>query len=229
MYPLMQAYDSIAINADIELGGTDQTFNILMGRTLQKSMDKEQQIAIFMPILEGLDGKEKMSKSLGNYIGVNEPETVMFKKCMEIPDALIVRFFELATDEHPDRIDEIRKELAEGRNPRDIKIELARTITGLYHTKEDTLNAENFYNIAFGKKAIPDDIPDMDILEACTLSDVIPLLVKNGFITSSSECRRLIQQGGMQKNGEKVDDLSCPICDRDVLKIGKKKFVRIKK
>ncbi|MFA7674417.1 MAG: tyrosine--tRNA ligase [Clostridia bacterium] len=227
LYPLMQAYDSIAIDADIELGGTDQMFNILMGRNLQKSMDKEQQVAIFMPILEGLDGKEKMSKSLGNYIGINEPANVMFKKCMEIPDRLITKFFELATDEHPARIDEIRKELAEGRNPRDIKLELAKIITGLYHTEAETGKAEEFYGIAFGKKAIPDDIPDMSIGAVYTLSDMIPLLVKNGHVASSSECRRLIQQGGMQKNGERIDDISCPVADRDVLKIGKKKFVRI--
>ncbi|HBM75272.1 MAG TPA: tyrosine--tRNA ligase, partial [Clostridiaceae bacterium] len=110
LYPLMQAYDSVAIKADIELGGTDQTFNILMGRTLQKTFGQEQQIAIFMPILEGLDGVEKMSKSLGNYIGINEPAEVMFKKVMEVPDKLIIRYFELATDEHPDKIDKIKKE-----------------------------------------------------------------------------------------------------------------------
>ena len=137
-YPLMQAYDSIEIDADIELGGTDQTFNILMGRTLQKSLDKEQQIAIFMPILEGLDGVEKMSKSLGNYIGVEEEAHVMFKKVMEVPDELIIRYFELATDEHPDRIEEIKKELENGKNPRDVKYELANAITSLYHTSEDT-------------------------------------------------------------------------------------------
>lgn len=120
-YPLMQAYDSVELKADIELGGTDQTFNILMGRTLQKYMGQESQIAMFMPILEGLDGIEKMSKSLGNYIGVNEPANIMFKKVMEIPDALIIKYFELATDVHPDEIDRIKKDLDRGKNPRDIK------------------------------------------------------------------------------------------------------------
>ena len=118
-YPLMQAYDSIALKADIELGGTDQTFNILMGRTLQKTMGEEGQVAMFMPILEGLDGIEKMSKSLGNYIGVNEPANIMFKKVMEVPDSLIIKYFELATDEHPDKIDEIKNRLDRGENPRD--------------------------------------------------------------------------------------------------------------
>ncbi len=116
-YPLMQAYDSVEIKADIELGGTDQTFNILMGRTLQKSMGNDQQIALFMPILEGLDGIEKMSKSLGNYIGVSEPAEVMFKKVMEVPDDLIIRYYELTTDEHPDEIDRVKAELAGGINP----------------------------------------------------------------------------------------------------------------
>jgi len=137
LYPLMQGYDSLKINADIELGGTDQTFNILMGRTLQKSEGVEQQIALFMPILEGLDGVQKMSKSLNNYIGVKEDANVMFKKVMEVPDHLIIRYFELVTDEHPDRIDELKLALEEGANPRDIKFELARTITMLYHSEEE--------------------------------------------------------------------------------------------
>src|SRR5471030_2262480 len=121
-YPLMQGYDSIALKSDIELGGTDQTFNILMGRTLQKSIVMEQQIAIFMPILEGLDGIEKMSKSLGNYIGVQDEPEIMFKKVMEIPDNLIIKYFELATDEHPDKISEIENDLENGKNPRDVKL-----------------------------------------------------------------------------------------------------------
>ena len=120
-YPLMQAKDSVELEADIELGGTDQTFNILMGRMLQKSVGQEQQIAMFMPILEGLDGVEKMSKSLGNYIGVNEPAEVMFKKVMEVPDSLIIKYYELCTDEHPDTVDDIKAQLANGANPRDIK------------------------------------------------------------------------------------------------------------
>ncbi|MDE5680714.1 MAG: tyrosine--tRNA ligase, partial [Lachnospiraceae bacterium] len=131
-YPLMQAYDSVVINADLELGGTDQTFNILMGRSLQKTMGKEPQAALFMPILEGLDGVEKMSKSLGNHIGIQEDAKVMFKKVMEVPDSLIIRYFELTTDELPEKIDFVREELADGKNPRDIKLELAKIVTCLY-------------------------------------------------------------------------------------------------
>ncbi len=227
-YPLMQAYDSIAIDADIELGGTDQTFNILMGRNLQKSLDKEQQVAMFMPILEGLDGVEKMSKSLGNYIGVEEEAHVMFKKVMEVPDNLIIRYFELATDEHPDKIAEIKKELDSGKNPRDVKSELAKIITNLYHSDEDTRKAAQYYDRAFSEKAIPENIPEIVIDDTMNkLVDIIPLLVENNFVKSTSEFRRMLKQDGIQLNGEKVKDLDHAIMVNDVLKIGKKKFVRI--
>ncbi len=144
-YPLMQGYDSVEMQTDIELGGTDQTFNILMGRTLQQHYGLEKQIAMFMPLLEGLDGVDKMSKSLGNYIGINESAEVMFKKVMEVPDHLIIKYFELATDEHPKSIKEINTRLENGENPRDIKLELARIITRLYHNDEETLFAENYF------------------------------------------------------------------------------------
>ena len=229
-YPLMQAYDSIALDADIELGGTDQTFNILMGRTLQKAMAKEEQIAIFMPILEGLDGVEKMSKSLGNYIGVNEPAHVMFKKVMEVPDDLIIRYYELVTDVHPDHIDKIKKQLDDGANPRDIKYELAKTITSLYNNEEELNKAMEFYELAFSKKAIPDDIPEIIIeLDDDTLNDIIPELIKLDYVKSRSEFIRLLKQKGVQLDGEKLstDDLDHVLICGDVLKIGKKKFVKI--
>lgn len=231
-YPLMQAYDSIEIDADIELGGTDQTFNVLMGRNLQKALGKEQQVALFMPILEGTDGVEKMSKSLGNYIGVNEPAEVMFKKVMEIPDELIIKYFELTTDEHPDEIDKVKQELADGVNPRDIKLRLAKIITGLYHTEDELEKAIAYYEAAFSKKAIPDDIPELLIdLEKNTLNDIIPQLVELGMVKSKSEFLRLIQQGGVQINGEKIerDELGRVLIHLDVIKIGKKKFLRISK
>ncbi len=230
-YPLMQAYDSIAIEADLELGGTDQTFNILMGRTLQKAMNKEQQVALFMPILEGLDGIEKMSKSLGNYIGVNEPAEVMFKKVMEIPDNLILRYFELATDEHPDTIDQIRKDLETGMNPRDCKLKLARIITKLYHSMEALDKAEEYYREAFGKKAIPEDIPELLLgKEQKTLADCIPELLEMELVKSKAEFLRMLRQNGVQRNQEKIteDALKDLLQSGDVLKIGKKKFVRIK-
>lgn len=225
-YPLMQAYDSIALEADIELGGTDQTFNILMGRTLQKAKGKEQQIAMFMPILEGLDGVEKMSKSLGNYIGVNEPANIMFKKVMEVPDDLIIKYFELATDEHPDEIEKIRKRLENGENPRDIKFELAKIITNLYHSQEELKEAIEFYNIAFSKKAIPDNIPSLNFTGS-NLRDILDDLLKERYIPSKKEFNRLLEQGGIQLNGEKIKDLDTSIKNEDVLKIGKKKFLKL--
>lgn len=228
-YPLMQAYDSIEIESDIELGGTDQTFNILMGRTLQKTLGQEQQIAIFMPILEGLDGVEKMSKSLGNYIGVREPAEVMFKKVMEVPDELIIKYFELTTDEHPDEIDKIRAELNGDVNPRDIKYRLAKNITSLYHTPEDVEKAVVYYDIAFGKKAIPDDIPKLLVkIGKETIADIIPQLIEMYFVKSKSEFIRLVNQGGVHLNSEKLalDSIDRVIICDDVMKIGKKRFVK---
>lgn len=231
-YPLMQAYDSIELKADIELGGTDQTFNILMGRTLQKTMNQEEQIALFMPILEGLDGVEKMSKSLGNYIGIYEQAHVMFKKVMEIPDSLIMKYYELATDVHPDTIEVIKNELASGKNPKDVKFQLAKEITALYHTSNEVEEAIKYYEQAFTNKSIPEIIPEL-VLESNKdlLKDIIPNLVQDNFVQSGSEFRRLLKQGGVQINEEKVDelDLDMVLACGDVIKIGKKKFVKIVK
>lgn len=229
-YPLMQAYDSVALKADIELGGTDQTFNILMGRTLQKAMGQPQQVALFMPLLEGLDGVEKMSKSLGNYIGVFEPAEVMFKKVMEVPDALILRYFELATDEHPDRIEAIGQALAAGRNPRDVKLELADIITRLYHTGEEAGAARRYYETAFSRKAIPDQVPELVVRFPLNLQELVPQLVAAGMVKSNAEFRRLLSQGGVQRNGERLEDLAAlelPLASGDVLRLGKKVFVRV--
>lgn len=226
-YPLMQAYDSIALEADIELGGTDQTFNILMGRTLQKTMGEEQQVAMFMPILEGLDGIEKMSKSLGNYIGVNEPANVMFKKVMEVPDNLIIKYFELATDEHPDLIEQIQNKLDSGENPRNIKLELAQIITSLYHCEVKVKTAIEFYNSAFTKKEIPDDVPNLTV-ESNKLRDIVSNLVSEKYVSSKKEFARLVEQGGVQINGEKINSLDINLSYDDVIKIGKKKFAKLK-
>ena len=231
-YPFMQAYDSIELKADIELGGTDQTFNILMGRTLQKAMQHEQQIALFMPILEGIDGIEKMSKSLGNYIGVDEPAEIMFKKVMEIQDDLIIKYYELTTDEHPDEIDKIKDELSEGVNPRDIKVRLAKIITGLYHDQEEVQKAVSYYEMAFSKKSIPEDIPTLLLeIDKDMVNDIIPQLIAMELVKSRSEFIRLVKQGGIKINNEKIadDDLSSVLFNFDVIKIGKKKFVKINK
>lgn len=231
-YPIMQAYDSIALHADIELGGTDQTFNILMGRTLQKAMGQEEQVAMFMPILEGLDGIEKMSKSLGNYIGIHEPAEVMFKKVMEIPDNLIIKYFELATDEHPDTIAEIQQKLENGENPKHSKYLLAQIITALYHGKEEMEQAKKYYDTAFTKKEIPDQIPELLIeLDQETILAVIPQLIAMHFISSKNEFLRLINQGGIQLNGKKlsIEELDHVIMNDEIMKIGKKKFLKFVK
>lgn len=227
-YPLMQGYDSVVLNADIELGGNDQTFNVLMGRTLQKHAGKEQQIAMFMPLLEGLDEKDKMSKSLGNYIGVNEEAEVMFKKVMEVPDNLIIKYYNLATDMHPDEIAKIKEELDNGKNPRDVKYELAKEITMLYHSKEDVVKAMEYYDNAFSKKAIPDNIMELNINENSTLQNAVIDIVKLGLIKSKNEFNRLVNQGGVKINGEKVSSIDVAIKSGDVIKIGKKKFLKFK-
>lgn len=228
-YPLMQAYDSVEIEADIELGGTDQTFNILMGRNLQSSMGRSRQIALFMPILEGLDGVEKMSKSLGNYIGILEPAEVMFKKVMEIPDHLILRYFELVTDEHPDKVSEIKNQMEKGKNPRDCKFELARIITGLYHAKEDAEKAEEYFHTVYQKGELPEDMPEIKVpSQSNTLIELIPFLLELGIIPSGSEFRRLVKQGGVQVNQRKAELLEEAFTGEElILKIGKKKFVKV--
>ena len=235
-YQVLQGNDYLYLydhyDCVLELGGSDQTFNVLMGRNLQKAFGQEQQIALFMPILEGLDGVEKMSKSLGNYIGVSEDASVMFKKVMEVPDELIIRYFELATDEHPDRVEEIRKELEQGKNPRDVKYELAGIITALYHGEEEMKAARNFYDQAFSKGAIPDDVPETALPgEKATLAEVIPVLKEQGLIQSRNEFTRLLKQGGVQLDGEKIgmEALEQEVAAGSVLKIGKKKFLRFVK
>lgn len=231
-YPLMQAYDSVELEADIELGGTDQTFNILMGRTLQKHRGLEKQIAIFMPLLEGLDGIEKMSKSLGNYIGVNEAPEIMFKKVMEIPDTLIIKYFELATDEHPLQVQVIQDRLQMGENPRDLKFQLAEIITNLYHGATAMEEAKSYFEAAFQRKEIPKNIPLLLLeIDKERIVDIMPQLVAMGFIQSKSEFLRLIKQNGVSLNGEKIamDDLSQVLMNGDVLQIGKKRFLQFNK
>lgn len=231
-YPLMQAYDSVELHADLELGGTDQIFNILMGRTLQKSRGQEPQAALFMPILEGLDGVEKMSKSLQNHIGIDEPAELMFKKVMEVPDHLIIRYYELATDVHPDEIRTIKSELMAGKNPRDIKFGLAKIITGLYHPESEVQKAVSYYEAAFSRKTVPDEVPILLLaIGKETVNDTIPQLSAMGLVKSRSEFLRLMKQGGIRLNGEtiKEEDLDTVLFHSDVLKIGKKVFVRINK
>lgn len=226
-YPLMQAYDSIALEADIELGGTDQRFNLLMGRSLQREFGMESQIVIMMPLIEGLDGKEKMSKSLGNYIGIDEEAGIMYQKSMEIPDELIIKYYNLVTDVHPDEVNRIESQLKEGSvNPRDIKMNLAREIVTLYHGEESAKEAEERFKSVFQKGQIPEDIQTIQVKEDGF--DLIEVLVSNEIVKSKSEVRRLASQGGVKVNGEKVEDLSTIVKESElVVQIGKKKFVKI--
>lgn len=229
-YPLMQAYDSVEIKADIELGGTDQTFNILMGRSLQKEMGQVPQTALLMPILEGIDGVEKMSKSLHNYIGMHDTASVMFKKVMEIPDELIIRYFELATDKDPDEIEKMKQQLQEGKNPKDVKFQLAKTITKLYHEKKEVEQAIEYYEAAFSKKSIPKNIPSIVLGEQEDLIlDIVPHLVEKEYVKSKSEFMRLVKQGGVSVNKERLQEGEWDrvLVQGDVIKIGKKKFIKI--
>lgn len=226
-YPLMQGFDSVEIKADIELGGTDQRFNVLMGRSLQKEFNQEPQVTIFMPLLEGLDGKDKMSKSLGNYIGIDEQANIMYEKAMTIPDELIIKYFELVTDIHPDIVDKIKLDLEENRvNPRDIKMNLAKEIVKLYHEEEKAIEAENRFKEVFQKGQIPKDIKTVEVLKSDF--DLIDELVKNKLVSSKSEVRRLITQGGVKVNNEKLDDIkNVNINDTMIVQVGKKKFIKI--
>lgn len=227
-YPLMQAYDSVVLEADLELGGTDQTFNILMGRSLQKDRGMEPQAALFMPILEGIDGVEKMSKSLGNYIGIYEDARTMFRKVMQIPDFIIIKYFELATDILPEELDEIKAALAAGQNPKESKLLLARTVTSLYHTPEETAVGERFFEEAFTKKEIPQEVESLEIVaQQRNLFDCLTPFVEIGLVNSGSELRRLVAQGGVRKNGVPVTGMEDSIESGDVLRIGKKKFVKL--
>lgn len=226
-YPLMQGYDSVALQADIELGGTDQRFNLLMGRALQKDFGQESQVVIMMPLLEGLDGVNKMSKSLGNYIGIDEEAGVMYQKAMEIPDELIVKYYNLVTDVHPDTVNKIEEDLKEDRvNPRNVKMELAKEIVRLYHGEEKANFAEERFKSVFQKGQIPVDILTVNVSKEGL--DIGQIVVDNKLVPSKSELRRLVKQGGVKVNGEKIDDLLNVNQEGElVIQIGKKKFLKI--
>lgn len=226
-YPLLQGYDSVAIKADIELGGTDQRFNVLMGRTLQKQKHLEPQATIFMPLLEGIDGIKKMSKSLGNYIGIDETPAVMYEKAMRIPDSLIIKYYNLITDVHPDEIKFIKKTLSEkNTNPRDIKMSLAREIVKLYHDEGEAMNAEEHFKNVYQQNQIPKDVLTIEVSKDSF--DIAAVLVNNNIVSSKSEVRRLAMQGGLKINDVKLFDINkLPNTSTLNIQIGKRKFIRI--
>ncbi|WP_157729415.1 tyrosine--tRNA ligase [Tumebacillus algifaecis] len=228
-YPLMQGYDSVALECDVELGGTDQKFNLLMGRMLQKEYGKEQQIILTMPLIEGLDGVQKMSKSLGNYIGIDEAPNEMYGKTMSIPDELMAKYYELVTDLPTEEVEAIKRGFASGElHPRDLKMRLGREIVRMYHGEEAAQAAEENFKTIFQKRALPTDIPEVTV-EAGTVW-VVKLLVDLGMAPSNGEARRLVQQGGVKINEEKVDaaDAQIELADGMVIQAGKRKFAKIK-
>ena len=229
LYPLIQAYDSIALNADVEMGGTDQKFNLLVGRELQRAFDQEPQVCITLPILEGLDGVNKMSKSLDNYVGINEDPDEMFGKIMSISDDLMWRWFELLSFRPINEVNELKKEVKSGMNPRDTKILLAEEIIERFHSKEDAENAKNTFLDRFQKGAKPKDIETFSI----SLDDDIAignLLKESGLVQSTSEAMRLVKQGAVKINDEKIDDpkLSIEKNQELLVQVGKRRFLKIK-
>ncbi|OME83038.1 tyrosine--tRNA ligase [Paenibacillus sp. FSL A5-0031] len=233
-YPLMQGYDSIALDSDVELGGTDQTFNLLMGRTLQKEYNKPGQIVITTPLIEGLDGVNKMSKSLGNYIGIDEEPNQIYGKSMSIPDRLMLKYYELSTDLSNEELAALKGGLADGSvHPRDAKMQLAATFVRMYHSEEAAKAAENHFITVFQQRALPDDIEEVSIT-AEQLEDgqirIVKLLTMLDLLPTSSEARRSVQQGAVRLNEEKITDINADISpkDGDVLQVGKRKFIKIK-
>ncbi|WP_179393730.1 tyrosine--tRNA ligase [Carboxydothermus ferrireducens] len=233
-YPLMQGYDSVALKADIELGGTDQKFNLLMGRTLQKEYGQEPQIAIMMPILEGTDGVQKMSKSLGNYIGINETPQEMFGKIMSIPDTLILRYLELLTSVPMETINEMKIQMETGvLNPRDAKVFLAKEIITQYHSREAADEAEREFIKIFREKELPDEIPEYKVPGELIDGGVVLLpkvLFSAGTVKSISEAKRLISQGAVLVNQEKINDINFvlkPSKEPYTVKVGKRRFLKI--
>ena len=229
MYPLMQGHDSVALHADVEFGGTDQTFNLLMGRHLQELEGQEPQVVITMPLLEGLDGVQKMSKSLGNYIGIDEEPKEMYGKAMSIPDELMMRYFMLVTDMPIEEQEDMEKRLESGElHPRDAKMQLARTIVRLYHGEEAALEAEEEFKRVFQQRALPTDIPEY-AMDAPTEPIFVPQFCTDAGLTASNgEARRSIKAGAFKVNGEKYTEENLTLEEGMIVQVGKRKFVKIK-
>jgi len=227
LYPLAQGYDSVHLKSDVELGGTDQKFNLLVGRDLQKEAGQSPQVIITTPILEGTDGVEKMSKSYDNYIGLTDSPSEIYGRTLSIPDSLIGRYFKFATEISNDKLTAIENDLENGiSNPRDLKRELARELVALYHDNDAALTAEKEFDALFIQKDEPDDMPEYKLADP---EKIIGIMVKNGMVVSNSEGKRMISQGGVRLDKEKVDDIHLTIepGKNMVLKVGKRKFLRI--
>ncbi|MHB8405323.1 MAG: tyrosine--tRNA ligase [Gammaproteobacteria bacterium] len=229
LYPLVQGYDSVALEADVELGGSDQKFNLLVGRQLQEHYGQKPQVVLTMPILEGLDGVQKMSKSLGNYIGINEPPGEMFGKLMSISDDLMWRYFELLSFRPMNEIRKYKHEIAEGANPRDIKFRLAEEIVARFHSVAAARAAQVEFVARFQKGALPEAIPEHDISATDDYMSLTELLKQCRLVVSASEANRLLEQGGVRVDGEKVSERGLKLAaDKSyVLQVGKRKFARV--
>jgi tyrosyl-tRNA synthetase len=229
MYPLVMAYDSVALEADVELGGTDQKFNLLMGRNLQREYGQESQVAVVMPLLEGTDGVQKMSKSLGNYVGINEPPQEIFGKVMSISDDLMWRYYELCTDLAPHQLSALRTAVESGeRNPRDVKAELSKRIVADFYSQSAAEAAEEQFVRRFRNKETPDDVEERVVAAG---SWKLPrLLVELQLASSMAEARRLIEQGGVYVDGERApqSDLELSADRSFLLQVGKRRFVRVR-
>lgn len=228
LYPLVQGYDSVALEADVELGGTDQKFNLLMGRNLQREFGQEPQVIMTTPLLEGLDGVQKMSKSLGNYIGIDEPPNEIFGKVMSISDELMWRYYDLLTDLAPSDISNLKSQISKGANPRDIKVRLAKLIVSDFYSSGDAKRAEEEFNRRFVKKEAPDEIEEKPM--ASGSYKVVDLLVLTGLAASKGQAKRLIEQGGVRIDGEKVSDgsIELQIAKTSILlQAGKRRFLKI--
>jgi len=227
LYPLAQAQDSVELSSDVELGGTDQKFNLLMGRNLQKIVGQKPQCILTMPILEGTDGIEKMSKSYGNDIGISDSANDMYGKTLSIPDNIMLSWFALAADVDKNYLDEVSQKLEDGSiNPMELKRELARKIVVIYHDENKAIEAENHFNQVTVSKGVPDDIDDYQLKEDDLLVNII---ADSGLLNSKSEARRMIKQSAVKIDGETVTDIHHKITTSDsfILKVGKRKFLKV--
>ncbi|MCV2883709.1 tyrosine--tRNA ligase [Aestuariibacter sp. AA17] len=229
LYPLVQGWDSVALEADVELGGTDQRFNLLMGRELQKEQGQRQQTVLMMPLLEGLDGVQKMSKSLGNYIGITDAPNDMFGKIMSISDDLMWRYYDLLSFRPIEDIAALKTRVENGENPRDIKIELAKEIIARFHTEDDAEAAHQDFIQRFQKNAIPDDMPEVTLTLSSEGMAIGNLLKEAGLVASTSEAMRMVKQGAVKINGDKVEDTKLTLSEpgEAVYQVGKRKFARV--
>lgn len=231
IYPLAQGYDSVALDADVEIGGTDQTFNLLMARDIQRQYGQDPQVILTLPLLEGIDGVEKMSKSLGNYIGVTEAPEEIFGKTMRIPDTLIMKYFELVSSLGPPEIDAVRRRLEEpGTNPSHIKRELARDIVTQFHDADAAKDAEAHFDRLFVQRNVPEEMERVEMVGGDSGVWIVEALSGAGLVKSNSDARRMINQGAVRVDGDKLDDVEARLARRDeayTIRVGKRRFVEL--